>query len=350
MSNNITKFDKNFIIEDTISKEGMKFFNIENEPFKIYGVKKDNGCFRRMPDNDACKVSDAVKGLNSHSAGGRIRFKTNSKRISLIANYGSVGKMPHFAFTGSIGFDLYVKSEGGYNYCNTFKPALEITDTLEGDIWLPNSEMRDITINFPTYSSVNEVYIGITEDAVIDYGDTYINDKPIVFYGSSITQGGCSSRPGNIYQNIISRKFDVDYVNLGFSGSAKGEDGMIDYLKNLPMSVFVYDYDHNAPDAQHLEETHEKLFKAVRETNPDLPIIIMTRPAYVMTTDDDRMKVIKKTYDNAINNGDKNVYYLDGPTLMSIAKNEGTVDNCHPNDLGFYSMAMAIGDILKNIL
>lgn len=350
MSNNITKFDKNFIIEETISKEGMKFFNIENPPFKIYGLIKDNGCFRRMPDSAANEVSDAVKGLNSHAAGGRIRFKTNSKRISLIAKFASVGKMPHFAFTGSIGFDLYVKNEDGYCYRNTFKPAYDITNNLEGDIWFNDAEMRDITINFPTYSSVCEVYIGITEDATIDYGDTYINDKPIVFYGSSITQGGCSSRPGNIYQNIISRKFDVDYVNLGFSGSAKGEDEMIDYLKTLPMSIFVYDYDHNAPDAEHLEKTHKKLFKAVRENNPDMPIIIMTRPYYLMRNDDARMLVIKKTYENALNNGDKNVYYLDGPTLMSIAKNEGTVDDCHPNDLGFYSMAMAVSEVLKNIL
>lgn len=350
MSNNITKFDKNFIVEESISKEGMKFFNIENEPFKIYGLKKDNGCFRRMPDADAKKVSEAVEGLNSHAAGGRIRFKTNSKRISLIAKYGSIGKMIHFAFTGSIGFDLYVKGENGYCYCDTFKPAYDIKDTLEGDIWFQESEMRDITINFPTYSSVKEVYIGITEDATLDYGDTYKNDKPIVFYGSSITQGGCSSRPGNIYQNIISRKFDVDYVNLGFSGSAKAEDEMIEYLKNLPMSIFVYDYDHNAPDAEHLEKTHEKLFKAVREKNPEMPIIIMTRPSYLMKDDDARMLVIKKTYENALNSGDKNVYFLDGPTLMGIAKNEGTVDNCHPNDLGFYSMAMAVIDVLKDII
>ena len=119
------------------------------------------------------------------------------------------------------------------------------------------------------------------------------------------------------------------------------------------MSLFVYDYDHNAPTLEHLSATHEKMFKAIREKNPDLPIIMMSRPKYFLEGDEDkRQAVIKQTYMNAVTGGDKNVYFIPGNELMKYAKNEGTVDNCHPNDLGFASMAQVLGDVIEknNIL
>ena len=176
-------------------------------------------------------------------------------------------------------------------------------------------------------------------------------ETPILFYGSSITQGGCSSRPGSAYANIVSRALDADIVNLGFSGNARAEVEMGEYIKNLPMSVFVYDYDHNAPTIAHLEQTHERMFRQVREAQPDLPIVLMSRPKYTLNEDDrTRLEIIRKTYENALARGDRNVYLIDGPTLMAIAGNEGTVDGSHPTDLGFFSMAQALIPVLKEIL
>ena len=90
--------------------------------------------------------------------------------------------------------------------------------------------------------------------------------------------------------------------------------------------------------------------KAIREAHPDIPIIMLTRPHYSVTDEDARASIIKKTYENAKASGDDNVYYLNGRQLMVIAENEGTVDNCHPTDLGFFSMAKAVGDIIEKIL
>ena len=117
------------------------------------------------------------------------------------------------------------------------------------------------------------------------------------------------------------------------------------------MSVFVYDYDNNAPTLKYLENTHQKMFQTVRESNPDLPIVILSRPKYFLTEDEQqRLAVIKKTYDDAVAAGDKNVYFIDGPTLMQYAENDGTVDDLHPNDLGFYSMAKVLIALLNSIL
>ena len=171
-----------------------------------------------------------------------------------------------------------------------------------------------------------------------------------MYYGSSITQGGCASRPGMSYQAIVSRRFDYDYINLGFSGNAKAEDTIIDYIKNLDMSIFIYDYDHNAPTVEHLANTHEKMFKAIREAHPNLPIIMMSRPKFKLTDlEEQRLEIIKTTYNNAIASGDKNVYLITGKELTALCGNEGTVDNCHPTDFGFASMAKAVGDVIEKI-
>ena len=169
-------------------------------------------------------------------------------------------------------------------------------------------------------------------------------------YGSLITQGGCASRPGMSYQSIVSRKFNCDYINLGFSGNAKAEDEITDYIKNLEMSVFVLDYDHNAPTVEHLKNTHEKMFKAVRNAHPDIPVIMMSRPKHFLTEEEkERRKVVETTYNNAVASGDKNVYFIDGSLLTELCKDDGTVDNCHQTDFGFVSMANAVSRVMENL-
>lgn len=346
----IEKIDKNLKVDTNIAKEDIKFYNIRQTPFEINGIFYEDGKFRRMPEAVAKSVSDGVYYLHTNTAGGRVRFKTDSPYIAISAKMDGLGKMPHFALTGSVGFDIYVKRDGKDVYYKSFAPPFDIVDGYESVVEFENSNMREVVLNFPLYSNVCELYIGLSDKAKIEEPTPYKNKKPIVYYGSSITQGGCAARAGNSYQSIISRRFDVDYINLGFSGSARAEDEIIEYIKNLDMSLFVYDYDHNAPTVEHLEETHEKMFNSIREKNPDLPIIMMSKPRfYLDKVDEKRFEVIKKTYDNAKATGDENVYFIAGGELMKYAGNEGTVDDVHPTDFGFASMAKVLGDVMETI-
>ena len=212
--------------------------------------------------------------------------------------------------------------------------------------------MREVTINMPCYSEVYDLYIILEADARVEKTRGYKRDGKILYYGSSITNGACATRPGNSYESFICRTLGMDYVNLGFGGSAKGEDAIADYIANIGAEIFVYDYDHNAPDVEHLEKTHEKMFLKIRHKNPDMPILILSRPRYkrLNPIEIERLRVIKKTYENARARGDKNVYFIPGNTLMKYAKHDGYVDGLHPNDLGFYSMARVITPVLKEIL
>ncbi|MBQ9940058.1 MAG: hypothetical protein IJO74_00755 [Clostridia bacterium] len=339
----ISKIDSNFKITTKIGKNDVRFYKIDRAPFKVYGVFKENGKYRRMPESVAKTVSEGVYTLHTNTAGGRVRFVTDSPYVAIHAQMDALGKMSHFPLTGSIGFDLYAENQ----YVKSFVPPFNIENGYESVIEFEESMPRLITINFPLYSNVNELYIGLKDGSSLEEAEPYKNKKPIVYYGSSITQGGCASRPGMSYQAIISRTFNYDYINLGFSGNAKAEDEIIEYIKNLDMSVFVYDYDHNAPGVEHLEKTHEKMFKAIREKNPLLPVIMMPRPKYFLNEEEKtRRKIVEKTYLNAVSAGDKNVYFIDGQALTKLCKDSGTVDNCHPTDFGFASMAQALTEVI----
>ena len=342
----ISNIDKNFAVETKLDKNDIRFYDIDTEPFAVYGLSREDGKYIRLPGSVSETVSPGVHMLHTNTAGGRVRFVTDSSYVTINAVMDGIGKMPHFPFTGSAGFDLYADNV----YINTFVPPLTVDEGYESVIEFGSAAKREITINFPLYSNVQKLYIGLSDTSFVGKASPYKNSKPVVYYGSSITQGGCASRPGNSYQAIVSRFFNLDYVNLGFSGNAKAEGEMIEYIKDLDMSVFVYDYDHNAPTVEHLRNTHEKMFKAIREKNPTLPVIMMTRPKAILTDEEQiRRSIVETTYKNALASGDKNVYFIDNEMLTALCGNEGTVDNCHPNDFGFASMARAVIDVMKKI-
>ena len=344
----IAKIDKNFKIETKIERPGLLMRSIDEDCFSLHGVFWENNRYRRMPEGVAESVSEGVGYLHTHTAGGRIRFVTDSEYVVVNVILSNINKMSHFPLSGSAGVDVYADGI----YAATIMPTFDFEDRYEGVVDFGEKKLRAITINMPTYSGVSNFCVGLNENAAVYKADPYKIEKPVVFYGSSITQGGCVSRPGMTYESILSRKLDFDYINLGFSGNARGEKEMAEYIADLDMSVFVYDYDHNAPSVEHLEATHEPFFKLIREKNPDLPVIFMSRPKYYLTeVEIERKNIIEKTYNNAVNNGDENVYFIDGTTLMNdeICEN-GTVDGCHPTDLGFFSMAKRIMPLLEKIL
>ncbi len=354
----IDELDKNFAVNLNLSKKDVKVYDVCDAPFSLHGLiapKDKNDRFRRMPEEVAKSVSEGVYALHANTAGGRVRFKTDSDYIAIVAEMpaNKIGKMPHFALTGSAGFDLYGIYDGEESYIKSFIPPFDIKDGYQSEFYIPNPEMRDYTINFPLYSDVSGLKIILSERAKVLAPDDYKIKVPVVYYGSSITQGGCASRPGNAYQAIITRALGCDHINLGFSGNAKGEKEIAEYIASLEMSAFVYDYDYNPPTVDHLEKTHEPMFDKVRAAHPDTPIICVSGIiSHKFNNRDERRRVIIETVDAARAAGDKNVYFIDGRDFAKgrYAKDSLSVDGCHPNDYGFVCMAEKIGEVLKAAL
>ena len=343
--------DANFVVDNKIDRTGLVFRNALDAPFSINGVYYEDGMYRRLPESVAKSVNPGVEERHANTSGGRVRFKTNSKRVAISITYPYIYRAPHFCLTGSAGLDLYVKREGDKErYVATFVPPVDLKSGYESVKEL-TGDMVEVTINMPLYSDVSNLYIGLDEGAELLSPESLLGDAPIVYYGNSITQGACVSRPGNSFAAIASREVGYDFVNLGFSGWARGEDEMAEYIADLKMSIFAYDYDHNAPTVEHLENTHERMFKIIREKNPTLPIIIMTRSSILHPeTRKRRIEVIRRSYENALAAGDENVYFIDGRTLFPDFVDAATVEGIHSNDLGHTFKAIAIAKVLREII
>lgn len=326
-------------------------------PFHLYGfyADPDKGVvdFRRMPAAAAIASSENVNRLHLNTSGGRVRFSTDSQSVVIQAEMEEITRFAHMPLSGTAGFDLYENHGGQSRYVKTFMPPVDIASGFESSFRFEERKMRDLTIYFPLYSNVTRLSIGLEEEAALTESASYRHDQPVLFYGSSITHGGCASRPGNAYPSIISRLLDTDIMNLGFSGSAKAEDAIARYISETEMSVFVYDYDHNAPDPAYLADTHARLFRTVRAKQADLPIILVSKPDFNSKNPDDikRRNIILQTYMEAIEAGDQNIRFVDGEGLFNgIGRDSCTVDGCHPNDLGFMRMAVVIADRISEFL
>lgn len=343
----IAKIDKNFAVDTEIDKTGLKFYSVDEPPFRLYGVIREGDDYVRLPKAIAETVSSGVKELNHNTAGGRVRFVTDSKKIAIIARFSSAAQSVHMPFSAKAGVDIYI----GNRFEGTFLPPASLPNLAFESLKNFDEGEKLVTLNFPLYGSLCELFVGVEEGATVTSAPDHKYESPVVYYGSSITQGGCASRPGMSYQAMLSRWLDCNHTNLGFSGNAKGEKEIVDYMASLDMSVFVCDYDHNAPTKEHLAATHEPLYRAVRAAHPEMPIIFITRPSVLTSADRlPRLEIIKATYDKAVAEGDKNVWFLDASEFFPFDSNEHTVDNCHPTDLGFYLMAKGIEPALREAL
>lgn len=363
MGYRIEEVDRNLAVKGTVGDAELSFWDVRRPPFTVYGLLpgEPGETFRRLPRQVAEQTSPGVLHLHTNTAGGRVRFRTDSSCVAIRVKMPGKCLMSHMPFLGSSGFDLYLTENGKCCYEASLVPPIDRGDGYESLVRFPDRTMRDITINFPLYDSVAELLIGTEPEAKLQAGGTYRNEKPVIFYGSSITQGGCASRPGNSYQAVISRMFNCDYRNLGFSGNARGEAAMAEYIAQQPMELFFMDYDYNSPSPEHLATTHEPFFLTIREKNPDLPIILASKTDKPRSPKEEReaeerRKVICTTYENALRRGDRNVRYIDGRTVFSAFEAQGlaadscTVDDCHPNDLGFFCMAQVFGREIGSML
>ena len=337
-------------------QDGFVYLNVVDEPFVIGGIdhpKNNGGEFFRLDAARRDDYSGANRGLAENTPGACVRFATNAAQISLriTLRAGCFG-MHHFCDRGVYGVDAYVGTGTARFYVGgQMQTFADNHDVNVGTLNLPKG-IKEVMVELPLYAGIAKLEVGFPRSARIGK-PTERTVKPVAFYGSSITQGGCVSRPGSAYTNIICRALDADCRNFGFSGSAMGELPVADYIGRCELSCFVMDYDYNAPTVEHLKATHEPFFKRIRELQPDLPVVFVTHPFYSdpNQTDLDRIAVVKNTYDNAVAAGDKNVAFVDSRVFFTKDMRDlYAVDNLHPNDLGQMDMAQKIFPFVKKLI
>ncbi len=329
-------------------------YNFKNAPIRVYGAPnfyKENKTNRLPPELDGLF---SVKGLGKRCPGGRVCFKTDAPEFTVRATLATCGVDVGMSIYAASSFAVLIGDRKAPYFAGLVGPSEYGSLKFEKLIKkrTGNFGIEDVTIFFPRNEAVVDLEIEVDDAYTVSAPTPYLDIKPIVYYGSSITEGGCSALSINAYNAIISNHLNVDYYNLGFSGSARAELPLADYIAdNFDMSIFVYDYDHNAPDVSFLKATHEPFFLRLREKCPTLPVIMMSRPLAVYPKNDARRAIIKATYENAKARGDKNVYFIDGESFfLGEDSYRCLVDTIHPNDYGFTLMARVIEPVIKKIL
>ncbi len=332
----------------------MKAYSVFEKPLTVFGIAgfDKSKKLSRLPDELLCSLP-SLDFLGRRVPGARIGFRTNSKRLTV--------KIEYETLSIDVGMSIYAcqsafvyagKTRQSSKFIGLVGPQNYEAKAFESTLDL-SGEMQEVLILLPRNEIITDVQILVDDDATVTEPTPYKHPKPILYYGSSITEGGCSTNPANYYNAIISRHLDVDYYNFGFSGNCKGEPEMADFFNTLDFSIFVLDYDHNAPSVLHLQETHEPFYKKIREANKDVPIIMMTRPRPWLTDDEEaRHNIVYQTYKNALEGGDKNVYFISGTSFFEddIDAELCFIDGTHPNDLGFHKMAKAVEPLIKSLL
>ena len=344
----IAKIDKKFdLTENVFGNEELTRYRIPDRNFSLHGVFLDeNEGFVRMPVSVAKTVSPGVEHLNHDTSGGRLCFSTDSKRLELSVTYDYIWPMQHMTLLASSGFILIKDTPYGRRFVKIFPPSFKDETGFTSLINLDGDGMANYILYFPLYGRVKSLSIGLDKIANVATFKAYRNISPIIYYGSSITQGGCASRPDNSYPAFIERKNRIDFINLGFSGNGKGEKTMREYISSINCSLFVCDFNHSGIPIKDLLENHIEVYRAFRSKNPLTPILILSKTHILddkKTDNSEREKIILDTYLSAVSSGDKNVYFLSGHDMFDKSVNQFvTVDTDHPTDLGFYLMAEKI--------
>lgn len=356
----VFKFDKNMDFPNS-QLNGLRWTSPQNSPFCVSGFawyQKDN-IYRRMPLNPNYPLPVAVSSLANHTAGGQIRFQSNTKQLAIRVKLTGSVYMSHMAGTGQCGFDCYIGTTGCQYYVGTAKFSQSKSMYEYQFFNMEKSEMRNITINMPLYQGVKDVQIGLDTDAEILPPVPYANNKRIIVYGTSITQGGCASRPGMAYTNILSRRLNYEFINLGFSGSGRGEADVAKTVAEIESpACYILDYEPNCISTALLKKTLPEFVKILREQHKNVPIIVVSTilssgdnySSKIIQSRLEKYEVQSKLVDELQKTGDANIYFIDGSKLLGTDFDECTVDGLHPTDLGFYRIANNLEPILRKVL
>ena len=333
----------------------MNWIDFPDDRFTVNGLAWWNETrpkLQRFPDRMKERLPESVWGLSLSPSGGRIRFATDASSLALRLHYPRLNHMNNMPRVGQLGVDVWVNGQ----YWRPVFPAGDDGD-LEAAAFedLP-VERREICMYLGLYAPVEVLAIGLSEGATIEPPSPFALEPPVVYYGSSITQGGCASRAGNAYQAIVSRRLNLDFINLGFSGSGRGEPEVADAVAEVGACCFVMDWAQNCRTMEEFTERYDLFIETIRRAHPDTPIVCVT-PIFSTSEvwggnakNEAMREHVRGVVSARRDAGDEGIVLVEGFDMLGPDDRDGLVDASHPNDVGFISMAAGIEPALRQVL
>ena len=341
----------------TILQSQIKYTDASN--LKLIGkiLTETETLYERLPIFLKEQSRPAVWNLGKNTSGLAIRFKTNSSSISAKWEVTFDNHMNHMTDIGIKGLDLYACVDGSWRFVNTARPTGKTNEVTI----ISNLEPidREYMLYLPLYDGVLDLQIGVDSISYIENPSLNlpITSSPIIVYGTSITQGGCATRPGMSYTNILSRSLNKEIINLGFSGNGQLDYEIADLMaERTDAGLYVLDFIPNVSMEQ-LKDKFLPFVERLRAQNNDIPILFMESVIFThMQFDKEINKVVrdknaelKRQFELLKSSGYKNIYYLSSDNYIGD-DGEATVDGIHLTDLGFLRMAKVLLPVIETII
>ncbi|RHJ90487.1 SGNH/GDSL hydrolase family protein [Parabacteroides bouchesdurhonensis] len=313
----------------------------------------------RLPNRAEPDLRKPVWELSRNSAGLAIRFYSNAPRIKVRYTVAGPLNMPHMPSTGVSGVDLYnIDNDGKWHFCFG---GYSFSDTIQYSYdHIRKSPYHDLGYEYnlylPLYNSVKWMEIGIPEGYKFQF-IPQLPEKPILLYGTSVGQGACASRPAMAWTNIIQRSLDYPFINLGFSGNGRLENGVLQFVTEVDARLYILDCLANING-----KTETELIRIIRNAvlqirqKRSAPILLIDHSGCSNADTDSTMykaystknNIQRKAYEALISEGVKELYYLSHDELN--LPSDGWVDYVHPSDLGMMALSRAIEKKIREIL
>ncbi len=344
----IAKWDRNMAIENAVVTNGVKWIDGKYLPIEGRAFNDVDHYYDRLPSGLTTNVNAGVRNMKHNTSGMLFRFVTDSKNLYIKWKpYNKSLAMDHMPSTGVSGIDIYRWDAKRGRWCYVRTGRISKPEGSSCNIpWTPGTPC---IINLPLYNGIRSFELGIDPKATIKaYPHKSGIEKPVVFYGTSITHGGCCSRPGLSFVNWVGRNLDVPVVGLGFSGSGVMEFEMSEHIARIDASCYVLDCLWNM-SMKCTSERYEPFIRNLRAKRPNVPIIMAERCDVWCKGPNNQDIYIRSLYEKLLAEGWKNLIYL--PKDKMYADDfEGTVDTVHPNDLGMRTLTEAFGGAVKKAL
>lgn len=322
---------------------------------RAFGDMERGRWFDRFPSVAEGKVTDAVWRLSRDSAGMMVRFKTDATTIW--ANYTLRSERmsgANMTPIGASGIDLYARDDTGkWRWVGVTRPDKKVVR--QNIISGLKPGFREYAAYLPLYNGIEELSIGVPPTAKFEPLAPR-TEKPIVFYGTSITHGASASRPGMVHTAILGRRFDRPVINLGFSGNGRMDTAVGDLLVKIDAAVYVIDCLPNMGAAD-VRLKCIPLVKQLRAAKPGTPIVLVedrrNTNAWILPDRNkhhtDNHAALKECFATLQKEGVKGLHYLGGDDLLGHDA-EGATDGSHPNDLGFVRQADLFEPVIRAAL
>lgn len=327
--------------------------------FKIIGLATtaSSNPYYRLPDSLEGKVREQLWELARNNAGVAVRFRTDASDIGVRWTVWMNRWMNHMTATGIRGLDLYCLSDSGWRFVNSARPGSTASNKSKLVSGL-SAEMREYMLYLPLYDGVDSLEIVVNSGAVIKTAEVESPStvKPVVWYGTSIVQGGCASRSGMAATNILSRRLDREVINLGFSGNGRLDAEVAEVMASVDAGLYIIDALPNVTVEQ-LKQNLERFYDILRQSHPDTPILLVENPPFpnmaydasVREQIEEKNGILYEFYELFCQRGDESIYFLSSAGMLGEDA-EGTVDCNHFTDLGFMRCADYMLPVILRLL